>query len=346
MKKYIVKIGKVELEIIQDDDGKFIKPYACREWRNFGTNLKPAFEPIIVARKPTNLTIAENCLKWGVGGLNIDECRIELEKDYKAPISSEQSANNQNERKGQTQCDLGKKSGSAGASENGRFPANVITDGSDEVAMGMPNNKSTTTNSPLLDIRNNNYGNSNKTLDIAYERGYNDEGSALRYFYSAKASKKDRDEGLDKFESISTGELQGGRKENSAGSIMVNKDGSKKLNPYAGGRAVKKNFHPTVKPVELMQYLVRLITPKGGVVLDIFNGSGSTGKAVAFENRERDANYKYIGIELNPEYIDISLSRIDYALNKYEYDLIKEENERKAKGEISIFDFTYDDEGE
>lgn len=116
-------------------------------------------------------------------------------------------------------------------------------------------------------------------------------------------------------------------------------------NAFQRGETLRKNIHPTVKPVELMQYLVRLITPKGGVVLDIFNGSGSTGKAVAFENRERDANYKYIGIELTPEYVDISLARIDYALNKYEYDLLKEENERKAKGEISIFDFAYD-EGE
>ena len=100
----------------------------------------------------------------------------------------------------------------------------------------------------------------------------------------------------------------------------------------------------TVKPVELMQYLVRLVTHKGGTVLDIFNGSGSTGKAVAFENRERNANYKYIGIELDKEYVDISLSRIDYALNKYEYDAIKEKEENAKKGYLDLFDFNWEEE--
>ena len=88
-----------------------------------------------------------------------------------------------------------------------------------------------------------------------------------------------------------------------------------------------------------MQYLVRLVTPKGGTVLDIFNGSGSTGKAVAFENRERNADYKYIGIELDPEYCKISEARIDYAVNKYEYEAKKAEEEMKATGQMSLFDF-------
>lgn len=95
----------------------------------------------------------------------------------------------------------------------------------------------------------------------------------------------------------------------------------------------------TVKPVELMQYLVRLVSPKGATILDIFNGSGSTGKAVAFENRERQANYKYIGIELDPEYCKISEMRIDYALNKYVYDVEEEIAENHEKGQMSIFDF-------
>lgn len=332
-------------EIIEQERKNYIpNSENAKKWAGWGTCLKPAFEPIIVARKPTNLTIAKNCLKWGVGGLNIDECRVgnDLIKGGTMPdfddIGKKQTALGNGHRLSFGQIENAKRIQCD--DHFGRFPANVITDGSEEVAMGMPNNKSTTTNSPLLDIRNNNYGNSNKTLDIAYERGYNDEGSALRYFYSTKASKKDRDEGLERFENINATQIIG-RKENSKGLVM---EGGKQ-NPFAGKASPNnKNIHPTVKPVGLMQYLVRLITPKGGVVLDIFNGSGSTGKAVAFENRERDANYKYIGIELTPEYVDISLARIDYALNKYEYDLIKEENERKAKGDISLFDFI--DEGE
>lgn len=130
---------------IVEQERKNYKPNTenSKKWSGWGTCLKPAFEPIIMARKPIEeKSIAENILKWGVGGINIDECRVELENGYKAPIRSEQSASNQNKRKGQTQCDLGKASGSAGASENGRFPANIITDGSDEVAIGMPNTKS------------------------------------------------------------------------------------------------------------------------------------------------------------------------------------------------------------
>lgn len=172
---------------------------------------------------------------------------------------------------------------------------------------------------------------------------YNDNGSASRYFYCAKASKKDRDDGLDLFEEKTTGELQGGRKEGSKGSIMLNADGGTRVNPYAGTGTPKKNFHPTVKPVELMQYLVRLVSPKGATILDIFNGSGSTGKAVAFENRERDANYKYIGIELDKQYCEISKSRIDYALNKFEYDMIQDiKQEEKRTGQMSLFDIDYE----
>ena len=87
-----------------------------------------------------------------------------------------------------------------------------------------------------------------------------------------------------------------------------------------------------------MQYLVRLVSPKGATVLDIFNGSGSTGKAVAFENRERDADYKYIGIELDKKYCEISRARIDYVVNQYKYDIIAEKQENEKKGQLSLFD--------
>lgn len=240
-----------------------------RAWAGWGTALKPAYEPIIMARKALYKTVADNVMTYGCGGINIDECRV--------------------------------------GDETGRFPANVIHDGSEEVVAGMPdtkcskrserNNKETVhtnTYTPAMAVYNEN-------------NTYGDEGSASRYFYCAKASSKDRDEGLDNFE--------------------------------------KKNIHPTVKPCALMQYLIRLVTPKGGTVLDPFNGSGSTGKAVAFENRERDANYKYIGIELDKEYCEISEARINYALHKYEYEAEQTESEKVEIDieQLNLFDFMEDE---
>ena len=247
----------------------------AKKYSGWGTCLKPAYEPIIVAQKPTEGSITDNVIKYGVGGMNIDECRIGL-KD--------------NETKkggfGQAKTGFQKGIGNSGDEDykcewkedtSGRFPANVIHDGSEEATKDMPESKGASSQ--------NNFSNGHiyrgqslqesKTSLNGFREWYNDEGSAARYFYCAKASSKDRDEGLDKF--------------------------------------VDKNIHPTVKPTTLMQYLIRLVTPKGGTVLDIFNGSGSTGKAVAYENKERDADYKYIGIELDPEYCEISKARIKYA---------------------------------
>ena len=180
----------------------------------------------------------------------------------------------------------------------GRFPANVIHDGSEEVTKDMP--KNVATNPKEL----GDYGfcfDEGKRSNKQMSHGYEDSGSVSRYFYCAKASSKDRDEGLD---------------------LIINSN----------------NFHPTVKPVELMQYLVRLVAPRGATVLDIFNGSGSTGKAVAFENKERSAGYKYIGIELDPQYCKISEARIEYALHKYKYDVQEAIKENEKKGQLSLFD--------
>lgn len=125
-------------------------------------------------------------------------------------------------------------------------------------------------------------------------------GSACRYFYCAKASKKDRDEGLDQFE---TKKVNDGRKKDID-------------NAFQRGTTLRHNTHPTVKPTELMQYLVRLVTPDNGTVLDCFMGSGSTGKAVMYENLERNKNYSFIGIEREPEYYNIAKARIEYVEGK------------------------------
>ena len=244
-----------------------------KQWKGWGTCLKPSFEPIIVARKPFSGSLIDNVVEYGVGGINIDECRVGDEV-HKVNINdfSNQHGNQFGNR--QEIPKLGEKE------VEGRFPSNTIltydeTD-FDEVCGGFPK-----------DNKNN---------------------SNARYFYCAKASAKDRDEGLDRFEEKEVRILN-----------ATNPELEKKDDVFSRFITVNKNTHPTVKPTELMQYLVRLVTPRGGTILDPFNGSGSTGKAVAFENRERNANYKYIGIELDKYYCDISKARIQWASVEYVY---------------------------
>ena len=285
----------------------------AKQWQGWGTALKPSFEPIIVARKPFKGSLVDNVIEYGVGGINIDECRVGNNGGTKKDCST---CNNNNLVYGN-----GLNGGKVEQINSGRFPANTIltydeTD-FDEVCGGFPYTKSTGgsgISSKINTFKNVSIGAKNNTG--SHLGGLGDEGSASRYFYCAKASKKDRDEGLEGFEEKKTGELQGGRKEGSAGSIMLNADGTTRVNPYAGTGTPKKNTHPTVKPTSLMQYLVRLVTPNGGIILDPFNGSGSTGKAVMYENKERNKNYKYIGIELTEEYLPIAKARIEYIIKQ------------------------------
>lgn len=264
---------------------------AQNEWAGWGTCLKPAYEPIIVARKPFKGSLVDNVLENGVGGLNIDECRVgdELIKGGTMP----QMGNGE-----LGVCNYQTVGAPRMQREDsiGRFPANVIltydeTD-KDEVCGGMPNTKGNNPNE-LGD-----YGfwfDDEKRSDKQISRGYDDEGSAARYFYCAKASKRDRDAGLEAFE-----EIEGIR------TNAPRNSEEEKTKP-------RKNIHPTVKPVELMQYLIRLVAPKGSTILDPFNGSGSTGKAVMYENNDHNKEYKYIGIELTDEYLPISKARIEHA---------------------------------
>jgi site-specific DNA-methyltransferase (adenine-specific) len=169
----------------------------------------------------------------------------------------------------------------------GRFPANFIHDGSDEVLQLFPDSKSSKTKT------NDDRMNHNKSMFIDgvhnAENSYDDSGSAARFFYCAKANKKDRNEGLDGFDTVVAGGMQG-RSDGSLGSITTN-----------------KNHHPTVKPTDLMRYLVRLITPPNGTILDPFTGSGSTGKAATLEG------FNFIGIEQSAEYVEIATARINHA---------------------------------
>lgn len=273
----------------------------AKKYSGWGTALKPSFEPIIVARKPFKGSLVDNVIEWGVGGINIDECRVETNKEYIAPA--------------------------------GRFPANTILtyDEKDffEVCGGFPYSSSNGGNASMPKMGSGDIGVCNYNT-IGAERIDNDyfapkdSGSASRYFYCAKASKKDRDEGLDIFED----KIECDRNEEC---YSANVPFNRSANP-------KKNIHPTVKPTELMQYLIRLVNPEGATILDCFNGSGSTGKAVMYENQERNKNYKYIGIELTEEYLPISKARIEYVCNN---SYISESDET-IEGQTNIFDFIED----
>lgn len=277
---------------------------ASNEWNGWGTALKPSFEPIIVARKPIKGTVLDNIIENGVGGINIDECRIgdEVIKGGTMPKMNAQSD-------GINIYNFGKKNAERLERKDsiGRFPANTIltydeTD-YDEVCGGFPNTKSSKRSSKYN--KDTEYTNTYTPPKAIYTENntYDDSGSASRFFYCAKASKKDRDEGLDLLEDKTFHRMRPDADPNNL--TGLNKEG--RFAPVS-----RKNIHPTVKPTELMQYLVRLVTPNGGVVLDPFMGSGSTGKAVMYENKERNKDYKFIGIELTDEYLPIAHGRISY----------------------------------
>ena len=219
---------------------------AAKQWDGWGTALKPAHEPICVARKPFNATVAENVQQHGTGAINIDGCRVGDEVRFNPPAGNVAGGNSLN------MSAVGMPQDAIGQTAVGRWPANLIHDGSDEVVALFPDSKGQQGDvkgsepSKTGGDGTNCYGEYGRVA--SEKRG--DTGSAARFFYCAKASKKDREVG---------------------------------------------NNHPTVKPTELMRYLTRLVTPPGGTVLDMFMGSGSTGKAALLEG------FKFIGVEMDDE---------------------------------------------
>jgi len=256
---------------------------AARQWAGWGTALKPAMEPITVARKPLIGTVAENVLRHGTGAINVDGCRV----------GTEGGTAKGNPPKGDSNGIYG--NGINGACDivplnAGRFPANIIHDGSDEVVGLFPQQNG------VVGARREG-GDKSIFIGGGHQQaekqrivgGTKDSGSAARFFYCAKASKRDRDEGCEELEERG-GSLEGGNDKR-------NGHDKPQLQP-------RRNHHPTVKPTDLMRYLCRLVTPPGGIVLDPFMGSGSTGKACALEG------FRFIGIEREAEYIEIAERRI------------------------------------
>ena len=258
---------------------------AAKQWDGWGTALKPAHEPMVLARKPLIGTVAANVLTYGTGGLNIDGARVGSETvvttNGKGFAGSFEGGENDN----------------GGATHQGRWPANVIHDGSDEVVALFPNSKGGVYPSKRGQAVNTSFASGQETEGGF--RAMGDDGSAARFFYCAKASKRDRNEGLDGFEEKRDHD---GRQEGGVG-------GS---NPRNRTNNYRQNHHPTVKPTDLMRYLCRLITPPNGTVLDPFMGSGSTGKAAMYEG------FKFIGVEMTDEYLPIAKARIEFAVSENE----------------------------
>jgi len=262
------------------------------EWEGWGTALKPAWEPICLARRPLSGTVAGNLAEWGVGALNVDGCRVD------AP-------------EGKTAGGRGASNGVVGWQPSagfdihdgrGRWPANIIHDGSDEVLAAFPETapSKAASRGELADMRGNKFNAASDTIAGSNTvRGHTDNGgSAARFFYAAKASRKDRDEGLDGFAIKDAAAMAG----NLVSGQPLAGDGTPIATPK------RANTHPTVKPTSLMAYLCRLITPPGGTILDPFMGSGSTGKAAVLEG------FNFVGIEREDEYMPIAEARIAWAV--------------------------------
>lgn len=246
-------------------------------WRGYGTALKPAWEPIILAMKPLDGTFAENAEKWGVAGLNVDGGRIGTD-----------GARNNGRQRGTNGI-----YGEIGATTpvdycKGRWPANLLLD---EEAAAMLDGVSGASVSKESIVNNlgSIWGSENQQPRAA---GHNDSGGASRFFYVAKSARSERNEGCDELPEVEK-PLMGEFKNNPGRTTP-------KSSPTA-----RANHHPTVKPLELMKYLCNLTrTPTGGIVLDAFCGSGTTLWAAECHNRP------WIGIEINPEYVAIAEARI------------------------------------
>jgi len=274
----------------------------AKQWQGWGTALKPSMELWTLARKPLKGTVAQNVLEYGVGGLNIDGCRVDFisEEDKGNPLRFQT-----NNGSGSHGIFNASKDVTSVVGEKGRWPANLIHDGSDEVVGLFPDSKS---NSKAKPSNRSGGVNTNFAMSLGNTTGYVDSGSAARFFYCAKASKSDRNGGLDGFPVD---------RPDSSPAIGMGTFEEKGVQP-------QQNHHPTVKPTALMQYLCRLITPPGGTVLDPYTGSGSTGKAAMFED------FRFIGIERELEYVEIATARIEAARTREP--LFLEADSQKTQG--------------
>jgi DNA modification methylase len=265
------------------------------KYKGWGTQLKPAHEPICMARKPLEGSVYKNVQKYGTGAINIDECRVPCEPRTTPVYSDDDKTDN-------TMFGLNNKiQHERVETTTGRFPANVIHDGSDEVTQHFPYSTSGA-RKPEHNIKGLEDGsqreifgsdaNSGKYNVQPFEYAEADEGSAARFFYCPKVNRSERHMGFDNVEPFNRPKTD---------TVSTGVQVLRKRDP----QEFTGNNHPTVKPVELMKYLIKLVTPKNGKVLDPFNGSGSTGMAAV------SLGHEYVGIELDTNYCEISKKRIE-----------------------------------
>ena len=272
--------GEYEITAASSDEAK--------QWEGWGTALKPAHEPMVLARKPLEGTVAQNVLKHGTGALNIDATRI--------PFGEEQINLSRKQRQQQFEGGIDFGAGRLIGTEintykeGGRWPANFIHDGSDEVMELFPDAKGGTWNTTKGARPFNNNG---EPTDYETKGQDKSNGSAARFFYCAKASSAERNLGLEDLPDRKQDEDDYER----AGTT----------NPRNRSQKLRKNHHPTVKPVALMRHLVRMVTPETGIVLDPFMGSGTTAVAATLEG------IQWVGCEMNPEYAEIIMARVNHA---------------------------------
>lgn len=271
---------------------------AARAWEGWGTALKPAFEPVVVARKPLVKNVAHNVQAHGTGALNIDACRVDMSDEDKATQEKGREAWAKSRRlgtvgePGQGSAFMVAETGDSRTGNepvvvpDGRWPANVLMDEAAAVALDEQTGELSSGQMLASTERGarSMYGQGNgRPTDVDT---YGDSGGASRFFYVAKASSAERNVGLAGFEEQAAGGMSG-RHDGSMGSITRS-----------------RNIHPTVKPIELMRWLIRLVTPPGGTVLDPFMGSGTTGCAAVLER------VQFVGIEMSEEYLPIAKARI------------------------------------
>jgi site-specific DNA-methyltransferase (adenine-specific) len=273
-----------------------------KQWDGWGTALKPSVEDWWLFRKPcSEKTVTQNVLKWGTGAINIDTSRVPVNPEIDDMLRTVERKEREAETWKEGSGFKNENNHVTGVPTNGRWPAQVIHDGSEEVVSLFPQSNGGAFpkkgNTPAGEHYEGGWG----AVDNG-ERTELGNGSAARFFYCTKPSKKERDAGLDEFEE---------RERNTMGSgltgISGNRSGKGNGIEIPMGINKMKNHHPTVKPLSLMRYLITLITPPDGIVLDPFLGSGTTlvaAKELGFSGR---------GIEKDPEYFEIAKKRIDSA---------------------------------
>lgn len=284
------------------------------EWEGWNVALKPAHEPILMFRKPlSEKNVALNVLKWGCGGINVDDSRIEANGELKSGIN-QRTKGQESVMNASRDWSLEKPFYYEGG--KGRFPANIILDDSEEVRGCFPETKSGTVTG--YNFEKSKQGDVPITKNIKSGVHFGDSSSASRFFkccpyeqegieelkriwYFTKASKKDRNEGLEE------------KKMGMSNGAKIHGDGYDKAQDIGLNRVIsRKNYHPTVKSTSLLKYIVKMVTRKGGTVLDPFMGSGSTGKACMFEG------FDFIGIEQDKGYCEIAEARIEHVRKKRE----------------------------